>query len=344
MAALEIPGVNIPLLEGPLVLGYMWSYMLYGILIVQMYLYWINFPKDQVGIKIYVWFMFLLETIFTIFTTIAAWDQFGANWGDPQSLLVIDWSWEPLPSLNGLIAMMVQSFYIWRIFNLTRNVYIAILIECVSLMQCVMAWYFGITVSLEGRGVDKLFGLTSIISAWLVGAAVCDVLITVVIVFVLSRANKRTKFKQTTDAITRLIRFTVETGLITSFAAVVELILWLTTQHYNIHFIGFLVLGKLYSNALVATLNSRAAIFGDPQGYKAQIASSQQQTTSAFWDDTRSRNVNVTTSASAALRAHTVHVSRTTELNTDHEMVVVSDFKGNDLEGAAQKPTYHRDF
>lgn len=151
---------------------------------------------------------------------------------------------------------MVQSFYIWRIYNLTKNIFIALFIESISLMQCTLSFFYGIKVSLdyqkplivinlflkvsvEGRGVDKLFALTNVISAWLVGAAVCDVLITLTIVTVLSRANQRTKFKQTTNAITRLIRFTVETGLITSVMAVIELILWLTTgKEYNIHFIG----------------------------------------------------------------------------------------------------------
>jgi len=340
MAPPQVPGLNIPLLEGPLVLGYLWSYMLYGVLIVQMYIYYMHFTKDHKGIKIFEWTLFLLETVFTIFTTIAAWNQFGKNWGDVQSLLLIDWSWEPLPALNGFLATMVQSFYVWRIYNLTKNIFIALFIESVSLMQCILAFFYGIRVSVEGRGIDKLFALTNVISAWLVGAAVCDVLITVTIVTVLARANQRTRFKQTTNAITRLIRYTVETGLITSVMAVIELILWLTTgKEYNIHFIGFLVLGKLYSNALVATLNSRASIFGDPQAYKAQ-ASSVPQTSSAFWDDTRSKNA---APASVPLRSHGVHVSRTTEMNTDHGMVIVSELKNDGLVGSHQSK-YAQDF
>lgn len=60
--------------------------------------------------------------------------------------------------------MMVQSFYVWRIYNLTRNIYIALFIESVSLMQCTLAFYYGIKVSIEGRGIDKLFALTPVIS------------------------------------------------------------------------------------------------------------------------------------------------------------------------------------
>lgn len=272
---------------GPLALGHMWSHMLYGILMVQMYIYYVHFPKDQIGLKVFVWTVFVLETIFTIFTTIAAWDQFGLNWGEIQSHLIIDWSWEPLPALNGFLAMMVQSFYVWRIYNLTRNIWVSLFIESVSLTQCTLAFYYGIRVSVESRGIDELFALTDVISAWLILSAACDALITITIVFVLQRANRRTKFKQTTSAITRLIHFSVETGLITSVMAVIELILWITSRQWKIHFIGFLVLGKLYSNALVATLNSRASVFGDLQSYKGW-ASIMSQIQSTFWDDTRS--------------------------------------------------------
>lgn len=37
-------------------------------------------------------------------TTIAAWNQYGDGWGDLDTLTHIDWSWEPLPPLNGLRA------------------------------------------------------------------------------------------------------------------------------------------------------------------------------------------------------------------------------------------------
>ncbi len=54
--------------------------------------------------------MFLLELIFTIFTTIAAWDQYGPGWGDVDSLMFIDWSWEPLAQLNGISQFLPGSF------------------------------------------------------------------------------------------------------------------------------------------------------------------------------------------------------------------------------------------
>ncbi|KAK0202265.1 hypothetical protein DFS33DRAFT_1386560 [Desarmillaria ectypa] len=341
MAPVEIPGVNVPLLTGPLVLGYMWGYGLFGVLTVQMYIYYIHFnSQDNWKMRLYVWFIFLLEFIFTTFTTIAAWNQYGPGWGDVNSIILIDWSWEPLPPLNGTISAMVQTFYVWRIYNLTKNIWIPLFIEVVAIVQCVFAWYFGISVSVQGLHVEKLKGLSAEISTWLAGSAACDVMITSAIVFVLYRANSRSNFSQTTSAVTKIIRFTVETGLLTSAAAIAELVLWLTQSEYNIHFIGFLVLGRLYSNALVATLNSRALIFGSVHSgaYTNSSGSSGPHTSNPFWDEGAKSQTH-----SIGTRSKAVHVTRTTEVqeNESHEMIVVSDLKraaSDDLEIGAHGP------
>lgn len=55
---------------------------------------------------------------------------------------------------------------------------------------------------------------------------------------------------------------TVETGLVTTTAAIAELILFLVFQKNNLHMIPALALAKLYTNTLLATFNSRSVAFG----------------------------------------------------------------------------------
>ncbi|KAG8890289.1 hypothetical protein FRB99_003906 [Tulasnella sp. 403] len=54
---------------------------------------------------------------------------------------------------------------------------------------------------------------------------------------------------------------TVQTGAVTTFAATAELILYLKSPQNNLHMIPALALAKLYTNTLVATLNSRSDTF-----------------------------------------------------------------------------------
>jgi len=324
MAPVVIPGVDVPLLTGPLVLGYMFSYGLYGALIVQVYVYSEAFPKDRAGIKAVVWTIFLLETIFTVFMTIASWNQYGPGWGDPDSLIIIDWSWEPLPALNGVLAGIAQSFYIWRIWGLTRRLWLVILIGSIMITQVTVAFYYGIVVSIEGRGVDKLFALSPEITLWLTSSAACDLGVTISLVHTFSRQKQRSGFNRTQGILNKLIRFSVETGAITSFGAIIEVILWLASGHkWNIHFIFFLVIGKLYSNMLMATLNARAPLFrGDA------FTSTAPQTLSTFWADAPSKNARAQASG-LNLHAHppgVVHISQSTSVARDDNTIAMDDF------------------
>ncbi|KAF8904322.1 hypothetical protein CPB85DRAFT_1255371 [Mucidula mucida] len=312
MAPVQLPGHNVPLLTGPMVLGYMWSYCLYGVLVVQVY---------RLGLKIFVWSMFLIETIFTIFMNIGAWNQYGPGWGDVETLIFLDWSWKPLAELNAILAGMAQTFYVWRIYRLTQSIWLPLLIQAVSIMQISFAFYFSIAVFVRGSAIDKLFELSPEISVWLSGSAACDVLITISLVWILSRRRNSSNFAKTTSLISKLIRFTVETGAVTTAGALLELVLWLSCNQYNFHFIMFLVLGKLYSNVLMATLNSRAPMFREQQSANATL----NLAPSAFWADANA-NDGLRKNHESASRG--LQISRTTDVVTDRDpnFILMSDF------------------
>ncbi|KAJ7437355.1 hypothetical protein B0H11DRAFT_1936004 [Mycena galericulata] len=276
MAPVVIPAnIYLPSRIGPFVLGFMWSYCLYGMLIVQICkdscsitptnaddmhgedMYFETFPKDRFGFKVLVWSMFTLETVFTIFMTIAAWNAYGPGWGDLETLLFVDWSFEPLPALNSILAAMAQSFYVWRIWTLSsRKIWLPIaIIGSVMLTQVVAAfYYFDIRVTLEGRGVERLYVHSAEVTTWLAASALCDLLITGSLVFILYRRKRSSQIQETVGLINKLIRFSVETGCVTSIGALMELALWVACPHWNWYYI-------LYSNMLMATLNCRATMF-----------------------------------------------------------------------------------
>ncbi|KAJ7761122.1 hypothetical protein B0H16DRAFT_560326 [Mycena metata] len=332
MPRVVIPGIDVALLTGPLVLGYMWSYCLYGILIVQVYTYSESYSRDRAGIKAVVWGMFILETVFTLFITIAAWNQYGLGWGDTDTLVIIDWSWEPLPALNGVLAGMAQMFYTWRIWSLTKQPWLPAIISLVVLTQVTVAFYYGIVVSVEGRGVDKLFALTPEITVWLTSTAAADLLITFSLVWIFSRQKQRSTFPRTFGMINTLIRYSVETGAITSLGAIVEVTLWLTSHQWNIHFIFFLVLGKLYSNMLLATLNARAPIL---RGELSVTGSAPP--TNSFWADGTVNsppvsNVNLDSSRG-------VYISRSVDVAKDVDPIAMEDFSPT---GANRRDAQHK--
>ncbi|KAB5589879.1 hypothetical protein CTheo_6680 [Ceratobasidium theobromae] len=99
----------------------------------------------------------------------------------------------------------------------------------------------------------KEFKVAAII--WLGLSAITDTAITCTLSCHLYA--RRTGTPKTNDAITRLVRLTVPTGLITTIWAIGSLVLYLAMDN-NMHLLFQLPLCKLYTNGLMSTLNSRA--------------------------------------------------------------------------------------
>jgi len=86
-------------------------------------------------------------------------------------------------------------------------------------------------------------------------AAVLDLLLAVTLCYLLHKS--RTGFKTTDTTITRVMLFTVNTGLMTSICATVTVITFLEFPKALIYVAFYFLGGRLYTNSLLATLNSR---------------------------------------------------------------------------------------
>jgi len=150
-------------------------------------------------------------------------------------------------------------------------------------------------------------------ATWLAGSAACDLLIAVSMVFLLSSARKRSFSERTERMITRLIRMTVETGVVTATAAILDLAFFLGTPENNLHLLMALILSKLYTNTLYASLNSRAGIFTDEE---SNITDTASRGRSGFATSFRMPH-----STNPGLHSHTntvqpvIHVDRITEVS-----------------------------
>jgi len=101
---------------------------------------------------------------------------------------------------------------------------------------------------------------------WLAASAATDIIITASLVHSLLR--KRTGYAASDDIINRIIRLSVQTGLITAVSATMDMALFLLLKGKTWNFIWDLALSKLYSNTLLSTLNARG-------GWKATSTAGQ---------------------------------------------------------------------
>ncbi|KAI0925797.1 hypothetical protein AcV5_008427 [Taiwanofungus camphoratus] len=152
--------------------------------------------------------------------------------------------------------MQAQLFYAWRIRVLTGNIWLVGAVVLTSLIGGLSGIGTAIAVAMRPQfaGLQRL---KVIVTLWLVGAAVCDVIIAAAMIWHLRQ--KRTGFSRTDHIISRLIHLTMSNGLLTASFALADIIAFLATPR-GIHIAFNYTLVKLYGNSVMSSLNSRVIL------------------------------------------------------------------------------------
>lgn len=226
-----------------------------------MYVYALSFPKDRNYLKALVGGVFILDLLQTAFATHYAWYVLAAEQGDTTAIAAI-------PPLSGLVAFIVQSFFVWRIWKLAamqKIIHCTVmgLIMIAAVVSLVGSWWAGILSShFPDNSAASAAKLDKPVTLWLSASVTCDVMITATIVVQLLRCRSEDIFSyKTNQMIHRAIRMTIETGALTAAVAITDLVLYLNADANAWYFMFGLLIGKIYSNSLLASLNSRAPIF-----------------------------------------------------------------------------------
>ncbi|KAJ6594862.1 hypothetical protein B0H19DRAFT_1247495 [Mycena capillaripes] len=268
-----LPSFDIAIITGPMLLGHLFNYALLGCVAIQVYVYALAFPHDKIVIKALVYSVFFVDLLQTGFATHYAWYVLAGGWGNPLALFSTPWTLATLAPLTALVSFLVQSFYLWRIWVIGRGQkrYIPILaiIGLAAAASCIAGWYAGIRLPMGGSGPlaqfnlkrsIKTFDLDPAVTTWLAGAMACDVMITITLVVQLA-VHRNEALVATRRIVHRAMRMAIETGAITSVAVTIELALILNASTTSWYFMLGLLITKIYSNSLLASLNARSPMF-----------------------------------------------------------------------------------
>ncbi|KAI0085558.1 hypothetical protein BDY19DRAFT_441045 [Irpex rosettiformis] len=262
------------LLLAPVYAGALISFLLFGISVMQLCTlkvdsciyrnadyssvadnYSLYYTRDSWPIKITVYGVFLLDIFQSLTFAVLGYYSLVSGWGRPLALLQLNWTFSAVPLITGVVAAWVQTFYAWRIYKIGEWRYLPAFIIAIALMQCAAA--ISITVGIPSLpDVLALHILYRRTIVWLGGAAAADVIIAIAMLYLLFTV-RRSKFERTKRVINRLIKLTVETGVITATSALLELIMFQVLPNTNMHIFFAAMLAKVYSNALMTSLNSR---------------------------------------------------------------------------------------
>ncbi|EKM84424.1 hypothetical protein AGABI1DRAFT_67820 [Agaricus bisporus var. burnettii JB137-S8] len=247
---------SISLTYGALLLGGLYASILSGLVLLQVVIYFKLYPRDPVHTKGLVLGIWTLDALHTALIWAGLWIYLIENFGRLERIDSIPWAISATVAVTGILTFVVHCFFCFRIYRLShKNLFLTIPIGLIALCRLVSA--SGTTAAMV---VNDHFTLFRSKFYWLftLGLAlstVADILIAGFLFFLLKTV--RTNDFNLNAIIDALILYAFETGFLTAAGTVVAMLCWLTMSQNLIFMALHFVIGKLYANSILVTLNTR---------------------------------------------------------------------------------------
>ncbi|KAH8829017.1 hypothetical protein DL96DRAFT_1708185 [Flagelloscypha sp. PMI_526] len=246
---------------GALFIGLVIVSVLHGTTLAQAWYFFSNQGvkfKDSLYLKLLVGLVVALDFVHQVCTAHYMYTFCVTRFGDVQGLTILPPSYLGHAYPTGFVTLLVQGFYVWRIWKLHKHWLLPCLILIPAFVQEGVQLYSMTVIGKNPNTAQFTTTLTTIVIVVNgIGTGV-DVIIALVMIYLLG--TKRTKFSRTNHVLFSIAIHSVTTGAITSICAilVVTTALALPKTEYVLMFYGLLT--RMYSNSLLATLNIRNSI------------------------------------------------------------------------------------
>ncbi|KAJ7057574.1 hypothetical protein C8F01DRAFT_1233022 [Mycena amicta] len=263
---------DVRLLFGPFLIGLVFNAILYGVVVVQFFIYYDRYKGDRRWLRYLVIkflrlhansrtqhkpqmiYLLLAETINTAFDTSLVYEPLVARWGQTEALQKSPLFLRPDAAVTVAISTPVQLFMAWRLRALTKQSIFPAIILLLALVSLAGGLSVTINVSLK-PDYSSFDGFRPFVTTWLVASAACDVVLSGALIY--SLRVRKTGVGATDRYVDRIIRVTIQTGSITAITALLDLFVFLFAPTATLQFIWDFPLSKLYSNAVLSSVNSR---------------------------------------------------------------------------------------
>ncbi|KAH9486076.1 hypothetical protein JR316_0000140 [Psilocybe cubensis] len=249
---------------GAMLIGVFFAIFFQGVLSFQAWNYYENFPNDPLKFKLLVSVAWGLDTIHTVIICQFMYHYLVTNWGFQAAL--VDATTELIIHilLVGMSCFVCQVYFMHRIWILSEK---KILVLCIALAPSLTALILNIHLPL--KMIFAHFSIPELVltekesAALYFISALSDVVIAGFLCYFLRLSNRRTQFQATRLVLKDILHYVVATGILTSACEIGAVI---AAIHFS--------LGRLYTNSLLAALNSRKKIRDRLQGNASGIGQS----------------------------------------------------------------------
>lgn len=240
------------LLQDPLI-GSFFSLILYGVSCVQTFFYFQTYPNDSLWLKCLVAFLWILESAHSGFTMAFNITYVIDGFGDLVAISNLAWDAVVDYEIGFVVILIVNIFFVWRVWMFSRKVWAASLLLCLSIARYVLGTYsaaLGFVNTTWTTFKDQSYTPLAVT----MGIGVLeDTLLALILAYYLH--SRRTQ--GSTQLVTRLLAYVVGTGALTSTVEILQLISILVSPNSMLYIPFALVQVKIYANSALLSLNLR---------------------------------------------------------------------------------------
>ncbi|KAI6141379.1 hypothetical protein EDD17DRAFT_1902530 [Pisolithus thermaeus] len=273
----------------PAFVGGFISSMIYGITTLQTYMYYVHYPEDALTLKLLVAALWVLDTVHVSFMIHVFYYYLIATYGVPTSFEYVIWFVHT--GIGSNECVFIASEHCLRQYSAVLQVFIIFAVQCFFahqihyLCHSQLKWWLTTPIMLfvlaqAGSGLvtdvlelinpndnvaTQIMFYSGIPNVVLV--AIADVLIAVSLCVLLYERGSSSAIPRTKRLLNTLIIYTVNRCLLTSLVAIAELTTAIDVRTTGTWATGLdFLIGKLYANSLLATLNSRQHLQSQSEG------------------------------------------------------------------------------
>ncbi|KAI0741396.1 hypothetical protein C8Q80DRAFT_1273834 [Daedaleopsis nitida] len=249
------PMLTIHLTIGVILVGLMVTGALFGVTASQVVWYYRHYSRDRSFLKYMVAVVCGLDTLSLAFFVATEWQTLVIR--DPATKTSLPWTSSAQIICNAVSIAIIQSFYIFRIWTLSRS---KILVGCLgTFVAADLA--LGFTLFAQAVNSSGLIAFTTLVSYDVALSAITtatDVFLSGSLVVLLTRS--RTGISGSNRLINRLLLYTINTGLLTSMCSIMTLITVVIFPTDAIYVMFYYIGSRMYTISLLSTLNAREGL------------------------------------------------------------------------------------
>lgn len=260
---------------GAAFIGLVVCIVLFGLGLAQGWMYfWHNWNKDTKALKSFIACIIIMDTVHTVMIVYSMYWYLVLNFGNVEALAANKWFFIVQGNFGGIYSTAIQWYYARQIYLVGQKIFPVIIIVSMSLVGNALGFYTMAKQLAEGQVANR-FGDFEWVGIFATAeTVVVDVLITGSMCWALYR--NKTGFTRTDSMIMTLMAYSINTGLLTTWAprhvhqrpktnftrlsATAMTVTLSIAPRSLIPMAIYFPLGKCYVNSVLAMLNSRGYV------------------------------------------------------------------------------------